>query len=327
MHQARRLGLAATAGLAAALAGRYSIGTEKALLPSARELDTRLAGLGAVERLSILPVVERHAHGAGLRGEPGVSYLITADDTSLLFDTGLGTGRDRTSLESNADVLGVSLGDLDCVVISHLHADHVGGARSQLARTFSFGRELQVPRSITAFVPTAMSGPTADTCVVDRARVIGPGVAVLPPLPAMLFWLGPVAEQALVVHVRDRGLVLISGCGHPEIERTLAAAEMVTSAPVHAVVGGLHLPVHAYGTALMPQAVLGNPNWPWRPIQERDAHAVIRAVQERGPALVALSGHDSTPWTLEAFGEVFGDRYRTLRVGEEIVVTAPPARR
>lgn len=143
-----------------------------------------------------------------------------------------------------------------------------------------------------------------------------------PPLPRLLFWLGPIAEQALVVNVRGLGLVLITGCGHPEIERTLAAAEKVVEAPVHAVVGGLHLPVHALGTPLGPQAVLGSPNWPWRPILEEDAQSVIRSIRERGPGLVALSGHDSTQWTLDAFGQVFGDHYRTLRVGEEIVITA-----
>lgn len=71
-----------------------------------------------------------------------------------------------------------------------------------------------------------------------------------------------------------------------------------------------------------PQAVLGNPNWPWRPISEEDARSVIQIIQERGPGLIALSGHDSTQWTLDEFGHAFGDRYRTLRVGEEIVIAA-----
>jgi 7,8-dihydropterin-6-yl-methyl-4-(beta-D-ribofuranosyl)aminobenzene 5'-phosphate synthase len=310
------------ASVAAALAGRYAAGRSKADKQTTRELDTRLANLGEVERLSILPVVERHTDGPALQGEPGVSYLVKADDLTLLFDTGLGTGGDRTVLESNAATLGVPLDDLRCVVISHLHADHVGGPASQLRHTFRFGSEQQVPRGLTAFVPTQMTHPHTDVCVVDEARVIGPGVALLPPLPRMLFWLGYVAEQALVVNVRGRGLVLITGCGHPEIELTLAAAEKVVDAPVHAVVGVLHLPVHPLGTPLLPQAVLGNPNWPWRPISEDDARAVIRTIQERGPGLVALSGHDSTPWTLDAFGRAFGDRYRTVRVGEEIVIAA-----
>lgn len=315
-------GLALTATVAGGLAGRYVAGRRAASQRTTSELDTRLADLGEVRRLSILPVVERHTSGPHLQGEPGVSYLVKADDTTLLFDTGLGTGRDRTVLEANAGALGVALDALDCVVVSHLHLDHVGGVRSHVRHTFTFGREQPVPRSLPAFVPTEMTHERADVCVVDEARVVAPGVALLPPLPRMLFWLGPIAEQALVVNVRRHGLVLVTGCGHPEIERTLAAAEKVVDAPVHAVVGGLHLPVHAVGTPLLPQAVLGTPNWPWRPISEADARGVIETIRERGPGLVALSGHDSSQWTIDAFGEAFGPAYRTLRVGEEIVVGA-----
>jgi 7,8-dihydropterin-6-yl-methyl-4-(beta-D-ribofuranosyl)aminobenzene 5'-phosphate synthase len=49
-------------------------------------------------------------------------------------------------------------------------------------------------------------------------------MAVLPPLPRMLFWLGYVTEQALVVNVAGFGLVLISGCGHPRIEQILGVS-------------------------------------------------------------------------------------------------------
>jgi 7,8-dihydropterin-6-yl-methyl-4-(beta-D-ribofuranosyl)aminobenzene 5'-phosphate synthase len=38
--------------------------------------------------------------------------------------------------------------------------------------------------------------------------------------------------------------------------------------------------------------------------------------------LVALSAHDSTPWTLDAFAATFGANYRTLRVGDEVEVSA-----
>jgi 7,8-dihydropterin-6-yl-methyl-4-(beta-D-ribofuranosyl)aminobenzene 5'-phosphate synthase len=314
--------LTVTASVAVALAGRYAAGRRQEDRQTTAELDSRLTDLGEVNRLSILPLVERHTATETLRGEAGVSYLIRADGLTLLFDSGLGLGRGRTALETNAGDLGVRFDDLDCMVISHLHADHVGGAASQFRHTFSLGSEQLVPRSLPVYVPTDMSHPHADVSVVQEARVVGPGVAVLPPLPRMLFWLGPIAEQALVVNVRGRGLVLVTGCGHPEIERMLAAAERVVDAPVYAVIGGLHLPVHAIGTPLVPQAVLGSPNWPWRPISEGDAYAVIAAIRERGPGLVALSGHDSSQWTLDAFAQAFGDRYRTLRVGEEMVINA-----
>jgi 7,8-dihydropterin-6-yl-methyl-4-(beta-D-ribofuranosyl)aminobenzene 5'-phosphate synthase len=63
--------------------------------------------------------------------------------------------------------------------------------------------------------------------------------------------------------------------------------------------------------------VLGSPHWPWRPIGERDAGHVLDQIAPAG-RLVALSSHDSTPWTYGAFAPRFGDRYRTLRVGEEL---------
>jgi 7,8-dihydropterin-6-yl-methyl-4-(beta-D-ribofuranosyl)aminobenzene 5'-phosphate synthase len=99
----------------------------------------------------------------------------------------------------------------------------------------------------------------------------------------------------------------------------------VLDVPIRAVIGGLHLPVHAAGTALMPQAVLGNPHPPWQPISERDAGRVLDEIEARGPRLVALSGHDSTPWTFSAFAGRFGDRCRALRAGEDITISAAAA--
>ena len=219
----------------------------------------------------------------------------------------------------------MNLQNLDGVVISHLHADHVGGPRIQFRKTFAFSADELEPRGIPAYVPTPMRHDRADVVLTTAPRVIAQGVAVLPPLPANMFWLGPLAEQVLVVNVRGFGLVLVSGCGHPGIERMLAATERVLDVPIKAVVGGLHLPVHPFGTPLLVQGTLGNPNWPWKPIREADVAAAIQEITARGPQFVALSSHDSTPWTYDAFGRAFGDRYRTLHVGDELVVAASGA--
>jgi 7,8-dihydropterin-6-yl-methyl-4-(beta-D-ribofuranosyl)aminobenzene 5'-phosphate synthase len=71
--------------------------------------------------------------------------------------------------------------------------------------------------------------------------------------------------------------------------------------------------------------VLGNPYPPWQPIGERDAVHVLDEIAARSPRLVALSGHDSTPWTFGAFAARLGDRYRTLRAEEELTISATPA--
>jgi 7,8-dihydropterin-6-yl-methyl-4-(beta-D-ribofuranosyl)aminobenzene 5'-phosphate synthase len=129
----------------------------------------------------------------------------------------------------------------------------------------------------------------------------------------------------MVVNVRGFGLVLISGCGHPPIEKILAVTERALDVPIQAVIGGLHLPVHAARTPLVPQAVLGNPHPPWQPISERDATHVLDEIEARGPRLVALSSHDSTPWTFDAFATRLGGLYRTLRAGEELTISATTA--
>ena len=319
----------AAAGTAVALAGlaaRYAAGAARADRCWPVQIEAGLRDVGEVDELSVLPLVERLTReGSGLAGEPGVSYLVRAGRSQVLFDSGLSGGRVSSALVRNAEQLGVDLGALDAVVISHLHPDHVGGIGAARRRTFTFSRESREPRGVPAHVPAPMRHPRAEVIATTGPRVIAPGVAVLPPLPRMLFWPGCVTEQALVVNVRGFGLVLISGCGHPPIERMLGVTEQVLDVPIRAVVGGLHLPVHPARTPLVPQAVLGNPYPPWHPISERDVAHVLDEIVARGPHLVALSSHDSTPWTYDVFGRRFGDRYRTLRAGEELTINAATA--
>jgi len=64
---------------------------------------------------------------AGLRAEHGFSALVTVrsgeTSSSLLFDT----GASPDALAVNAERLGIDVGGLQGVVLSHGHVDHVGG--------------------------------------------------------------------------------------------------------------------------------------------------------------------------------------------------------
>jgi 7,8-dihydropterin-6-yl-methyl-4-(beta-D-ribofuranosyl)aminobenzene 5'-phosphate synthase len=51
-------------------------------------------------------------------------------------------------------------------------------------------------------------------------------------------------DQAIVVNVRNKGLVVITGCGHAGIINTVNYAMQVTGIDkIYAVIGGFHLPV------------------------------------------------------------------------------------
>ena len=50
-------------------------------------------------------------------------------------------------------------------------------------------------------------------------------------------------DQAIVVNVKDKGLVILTACGHSGIVNTISYAKKVTKTDkVHAVLGGFHLP-------------------------------------------------------------------------------------
>ena len=277
----------------------------------------KLKGLGSVKRLSVLPLIDGRAVSDDLASEPGVSYLVRADDTTILFDVGVNRpGEHPSPLLRHMQALGMSLEEVDCIVISHLHLDHVGGMEQQRKRTFALSKEPVDLRGITAFVPEPMTHPTAQVEVVEEPQVIAPGVASLGPIPRQLFLLGWTPEQALAVNVAGKGIVLISGCGHPTVQRIVARAEMLFDEPVYGIIGGLHYPVTGRGIT----RIIGTGKWPWAPINRQDVEASIRYLQRRHPKVVALSPHDSCDWSLETFHQAFGGAYRAVLVGNEIVV-------
>ncbi len=276
-----------------------------------------LKDIGAVKHLAILPLIDMKTARGDLVGEAGVSYLIRADDSTMLFDVGLNLrGVHPSPLLQNMQALGVSLQDVQYIVISHLHSDHVGGLRHQLKRTFNLSTQPVELHARPAFVPTSMTHSTAKVRVVDCPQVIAPGIATLGPIPRQLFFFGWTLEQSLAINVQDKGIVLIIGCGHPTIQWIIQQAQSLLDRPIYGVIGGLHYPV----TGLPVQRFLGTNNWPWDPINKKDVVTSIEFLQRLSPRLVAVSPHDSCDWTIDAFRHAFPDAYQDVCVGKEIVV-------
>jgi 7,8-dihydropterin-6-yl-methyl-4-(beta-D-ribofuranosyl)aminobenzene 5'-phosphate synthase len=58
----------------------------------------------------------------------------------------------------------------------------------------------------------------------------------------------------------------------------------------------------------------------WRPLSDPDVEAAVTRLRTAGASLVAVSGHDSTAYTMRRFAAAFGPRFRQVQVGEEIRV-------
>lgn len=66
----------------------------------------------------------------GYLAEWGLSILVQTEGINILVDTGMGS-----SAIQNARLLDIDLASLDCIVLSHGHADHTGGLLDLLKKT------------------------------------------------------------------------------------------------------------------------------------------------------------------------------------------------
>ncbi len=286
-----------------------------------RDDGTRLV-LSPVRTLEVLPLIDWYAARGDLETESGVSYLVRAGDTTILFDLGLNRkGEQEPPLLRNMARLGVDPAEINFVVLSHPHGDHLGGFKNQFARRAIVQQECDplAGKPVYATVPLRLTG--GRSTVIQAPRVLAPGVATIGPLPRALFLMGYVQEQALAIHIEGKGLVLVVGCGHPGVEALVERAEQLFATPVYGVIGGLHFPVtddRARIGQFRMQQLLGSPNPPWRPVGKQAVSRTVEYLKARGIRYLAPSAHDTCDWSLHAFEKAFGNEYHAVKVGERL---------
>jgi len=290
--------------------------------------DVTIDDLGSVSSLSVLPLVDYYTDREDLKTEAGVSYLVKADDTSILLDVGFNAKKEHPSpLISNMEKLSVFPDSLDMIFISHLHLDHLGGMEEQRSKKFSLSKGPVSLGEIPVYAPLEVSpsenNPGPKVTVTREPKVLGPGIATMGVIPRNLFLMGPTYEQSLAVNLKGKGLVLIIGCGHQTVQRIIERAKEIFNLPIYAVIGGLHLPVSDGRVKIGPlnlQNIVGSDRVPWKGINQKDITEAIEAIEKEKPALVSLSPHDSSDLALDQFKAAFGEKYRDLKVGDQITL-------
>lgn len=291
---------------------------------------SKLSPFGSVQRLSILPLIDFYSEETDFETEPGVSYLIRTDKTTLLLDVGYNKQKKHPSpLLNNMRKLGIEGKDIDAIFISHLHMDHLGGITEQRNKVFSISQGPVTLRNIPIYAPENLSpsswnpGPTLN--VIREPKVLGPGIASIGVHSRHLFLMGQTLEHSLAIHVAGKGIVLIIGCGHQTIERIIERAQCLFDEPIYAIIGGLHFPVN--GGRLMKgplnlQHFVASENPPWNGLKESDVKKAIEAIKKVNPMLVSLSAHDSSDWSIDQFKQAFGSNYVDLKVAKEILIAS-----
>lgn len=239
--------------------------------------------------LAMAPQFEAGRTMVGLRAEHGFSALVSVrrgkTTSSLLFDTGISPD----GMVSNAERLGVDLSQVQGVILSHGHFDHLGGLASLGKVKGTHGlpitvhpqiwtrRRLAIPGLESTELPTlsksALQGEgfevierrqpslLVDRCVlitgeIDRTTEFERGMP-----QSHQSWSGTnwqhdplvLDDQALVIHVRGKGLVVLTGCGHGGAVNIVRHAMRLTGINrLHALLGGLHLGGPAFETIISP---------------------------------------------------------------------------
>jgi len=305
---------------------RYLQGREESAKEWEKQQESiqEMVNLGETSSLEILPLVEFYASRQDLKTEAAVSYLIKTETNTVLFDLGRNSeNSDPSSLLHNMEKLGVSLEDVDTIVISHNYSDHPGGSAWSRRKTFSV-TATQIPLgNKKVYTPTAMTYPGLEPIYSAKPVRVAQGIATTGVITNQLFFLGRIEEQALAVNVSGKGIVLIAGCGHQTLPRILDRAEALFDQPIYGLFGGLHYAVTgARGSwkGIETHRYFGTGRMPWKPYTLEDLKHNIDALKARNPQLVGLSPHDSCDGAIAEFREAFGDVYRSVEVGKNISI-------
>lgn len=178
----------------------------------------------------------------------GFSALLEAEATDgnvrrLLFDTGWNPDwMDRRFAEEGIDEL-LRQGEIEALVISHEHFDHFWGIGSTLRHRPNI--TLYVPEGFhpAGFAHIQRQGHTGQVVTVstDRPLVLFPGLALVSfPMSTFLRVQG---ENVLYANLQDRGMAMITGCGHGGVLNLLDYARRTFTGGerIHAIYGGLHI--------------------------------------------------------------------------------------
>lgn len=206
----------------------------------------------------------------GFVGEYGLSLFIEADGKRILFDTGL-----SFSAYHNAQLMGIDLTKVDCIVLSHGHLDHTGGLAEMLRRT---GKETEVIAHPDVFKArySLRDGqsqekyigiPCSKEELENRGAIfklskepvyITPHIMTTGEIPMLTeyesvegnlhirqdgqYLPDKLADDLSLVINTESGLVVIAGCGHRGIVNILNhACKLTGNDNIFAVIGGIHL--------------------------------------------------------------------------------------
>jgi len=276
--------------------------------------------IGVTEKFELIPLVDWFTANDSFIGESGVSYLIRTDEAKILFDLGLNPEDVHPSpLLHNMVQLGISIEDIDIIVISHNHGDHIGGSKWTEKNTFSLTNYQLNLDDLPVYTPNEMTYPGLSPKYTPKPTRISKGVATIGVIHKPVFVID-IAEQALAVNVKNRGIVVISGCGHQSIKNILERTDVLFKEPIYGILGGFHYPIEEKRNITWLYKYILVDKLPWERLTIDDIYYNLSLLKDKDVRMVGISGHDSCDKSIELFKKEFGKNYQDIVVGRKITL-------
>jgi 7,8-dihydropterin-6-yl-methyl-4-(beta-D-ribofuranosyl)aminobenzene 5'-phosphate synthase len=290
---------------------------------------TSVASAAADPRYQITILYDAFGSDPAMTKDWGFSALVEIAGKRILFDT----GDNADILAANVKAKGVDLTNLDFVVLSHRHSDHMAGLSyvlgvnptvkiyapkegfgiygSSLPSSF-YRKDESLPPDMRYYggqPPEIMkfgsAWANARFELIDQTTEIAPDVTLIA-LVSDAPGTKELKELSLAVNTTE-GIVLVVGCSHPGIERIVEAAATI-SPRIQLIAGGFHL-------VAAPDEVITK---------------VVTALKDRFKVESIAPGHCTGEPTFTALKKAFGDKYLYAGLGRSIGFgpnTGPDSRR
>jgi 7,8-dihydropterin-6-yl-methyl-4-(beta-D-ribofuranosyl)aminobenzene 5'-phosphate synthase len=254
---------------------------------------------------------------AAMKKDWGFSALVEIAGKRILFDT----GNDRDIFAANVKAKGIDLTNIDFVVLSHRHSDHMAGLNhvlsvnptikiyapregfgiygSSLPSSFYRKDESLAPqmRYYDGKPPEVMKFGTAwqgaNIELIDKTTEVAPGITLIA-LVSDAPGTKELKELSLAVNTSD-GLVLVVGCSHPGVEKIVEAATAINP-KIRLIAGGFHLVV-------APDEVIAK---------------AVASLKDTFKVESIAPGHCTGEPTFAALKRAYGDRYLYAGVGTSL---------
>jgi 7,8-dihydropterin-6-yl-methyl-4-(beta-D-ribofuranosyl)aminobenzene 5'-phosphate synthase len=178
--------------------------------------------------ITIVIVYDNNEYDEKLEIGFGFSCLVKLENKNILFDT----GGDSPTLLNNMNKLKIDPKEIDTIVLSHIHGDHVGGLSGFLEKNPNV--TVYIPISFPKSFKDGIKSYGADFEDVDSPAKIFDGVYSTGELGT---W---IKEQSLIIKT-EKGLIVITGCAHPGIVNIVKKSKELMKEDVYLVTGGFHL--------------------------------------------------------------------------------------